>query len=148
MRPIIMIAAISIAIAAAGTLYALLPASAAGQPVIYNYAEGWHHGKVKPARIIVGANVPYLSGLAWSHWTSTAYGRGTLHLPSIACLDHHPSYQCPNIEHRSSVRLWDIKTHHGQPYFSEMRLRYYTAAGKQVTQTWRVTSKGYLDQLG
>lgn len=134
-----------ITITVVGPLCIPAAASATRRPVIYNYAEGWHHGQVEPTRIVVGASAPYVTGLAWSHWT--AYGRGTLHQQSTACLNHHPSYQCPYIGYRGSVRLWHVRTHRGQLYFSEMKWRYHTDAGTQRSETWRVTSKGYFDQI-
>jgi hypothetical protein len=145
MSLIVRIATIGIAIAMVSALGRPATASATIRPVLFNYDEGWHHGKVKPTRIFVGANAPYFTGLAWSHWTSTAYGRGTLHQQSTACMNHHPSYQCPYVGYRGSVRLWHVKTYRGRLYFSEMKWRYHTGTGRQRSETWRVTSEGYFD---
>lgn len=141
-----MIAATAATVAMTGVLPGQVAASATRRPVIYNYAEGWHRGQIKPAQIVIGANAPYLTRLAWSHWTSTAYARGTLHQQSAACVEHHPSYQCPFIKYRVSVSLWRVRTHHAQPYFSKMTWRYRTRSGRKSTETLSVI-KGYFNPV-
>jgi hypothetical protein len=146
MRLFIASAAIATTVAVISALCGqVVTASVAKQPVIYNYAEGWHHGRVKPAKVFVGADAPYMTGLIWSHWTRTAYARGILHQQSSACLHHHPSYQCPFIKYTASVSLWHVKTHHKQPYFSKMTWKYLTRSGRKRAESWRVTRRGFFD---
>ena len=146
MRLFIVSASIAITVVAISALCGqVATASVTKQPVIYNYAEGWHHGQIKPAKIIVGANAPYMTRLVWSHWTRTAYARGILHQQSVSCVEHHPSYQCPFIKYRAGISLWHVKRHHKQSYFSKMTWKYLTPSGRKRTEDWRVTSRGFLD---
>ena len=76
------IIAVARAAAMAGILSAsaafALAASASASPVVYNYAEGFHHGRVQPRAIYVGSGgSPYVIHLRWSHWNrATASGHG------------------------------------------------------------------------
>jgi hypothetical protein len=112
-------------------------AQASTRPVVYNYAEGWRHGRVKPHAIYIGANAPYVNRLSWTHWTSTAYGRGKLHKQSAHCLVNNPSYLCPFHRYAVGVTLRRAETHNGIRYFSRMHWSYHKRDGTHVINYFR-----------
>lgn len=87
-----------------------VPASASSSRT-YVYAAGmgglWHGTAIRPREIAFGALYD-VGGLAWSSWSAgTAYGRGHYH--------GFGSYE-------ASVKLYDVKIHHGRRYFSWIKI--------------------------
>jgi hypothetical protein len=143
------IAVVAGGLAAAGLAAGVLApaASAASRPVLYNYAEGWSHGRIEPHQVYVGARGPYLTGLSWSWWDSkSAQGTGTVHIQSSACLQHHPSSACSFYRHAVRVSLWRPRTHAGQLYFSRMKWS-FRSAGHRTVGLWK-TVRGDFDVSG
>jgi len=112
-------------------------AAASTRPVVYNYDEGWHHARVRPDVIYIGANAPHVTRLTWTHWTSTAYAHGTLRKQSDSCLEHNPSFRCPFRKYAVGVTLRRVATHHGVRYFSRMHWSYHQRDGKHVITHFR-----------
>lgn len=137
------IIAVARAAAMAGILSAsaafALAASASASPVVYNYAEGFHHGRVQPRAIYVGSGgSPYVIHLRWSHWNrATASGHGRLWEQIPGCTK--PTYQCPYYHHSARVYLYRVRSHHGTRYFSRMR---WTSHSERIV--WK-SDHGYWD---
>jgi len=91
-------------------------------PVLYNYAEGFHHGRVKPHDIYVGnGGAPFVLRLRWPHWNQTiALGRGVLDEQIPGCT-LTPVYLCPRYRHPVRVYLHRVRGHDGARYFTRMR---------------------------
>jgi hypothetical protein len=121
-------------------------AVAATQPVAFNYAEGWQHGRVKPRAIYIGnGGAPYVTHLAWSHWDGTsAYAAGILNRQYASCLTVKPAYKCPEHRFGVGVTLSRVETHDGVRYFSRMRWSWHTRSGAHRFTYWR-TARGYWD---
>jgi hypothetical protein len=117
-------------------------AAAATRPVVFNYAEGWQHGRVEPSVIYIGnGGAPFVQHLVWSHWNGTsAYAAGILAKQSASCTK--PSFQCPYHRFGVGVTLSRVETHDGVRYFSRMRWSWHTRAGAHRNTYWR-TSRGF-----
>ena len=115
-------------------------AVAATRPVVFNYAEGWHHGRVEPHAIYIGnGGAPFVKRLAWSHWNSTsAYAAGIMERQYGSCTRVKPSYQCPYHRFGAGVALSRVETHNGVRYFSRMRWSWHTRAGAHRITYWRL----------
>jgi hypothetical protein len=114
-------------------------ASASRAPVIYNYAEGFLHGRVQPSHIYVGngSGAPVVLRLHWTHWNqATASGRGVLDEQIPGCT-LTPGYRCPHYQHSARVYLHRVRSHNGQPYYTRMR---WTSHGKV---TYWQSHRGY-----
>jgi len=111
-----------------------------GRPVLYNYAEGFHHGRVKPHNIYVGnGGAPFVLRLHWPHWNQTiALGRGVLDEQIPGCT-LTPVYRCPRYRHPVRVYLHRVRSHNGARYFTRMR---WTSHGETIY--WR-SHRGYWD---
>lgn len=143
------VAVVVTGLALAGLIVGVLApaASAADRPALFNYAEGWSHGRVEPHQVYVGARGPYLTGLSWSWWNSkSAQGTGTVHIQSAACLQHHPSSACTFYRHAARVSLWRPRTHAGQAYFSRMKWA-FRSGGHRIVSLWK-TVRGDFDVSG
>jgi hypothetical protein len=118
------------------------PAASAspGLPVLYNYAEGFHHGRVRPHNIYVGnGGAPFVLRLHWPHWNQAiALGRGVLDEQIPGCT-LTPAYRCPRYRHAVRVYLHRVRSHNGVRYFTRMR---WTSHGQ--TTYWR-SHRGYWD---
>jgi len=118
------------------------PAASAspGPPVLYNYAEGFHHGRVKPHNIYVGnGGAPFVLRLHWPHWNQTiALGRGVLDEQIPGCT-LTPVYRCPRYRHPVRVYLHRVRSHNGARYFTRMR---WNSHGETIY--WR-SHRGYWD---
>jgi hypothetical protein len=119
-------------------------AAAATRPVVFNYAEGWQHGRVRPRAIYIGnGGAPYVTHLAWSHWNGTsAYATGILNRQYASCLTVKPAYKCPEHRFGVGVTLSRVETHDGVRYFSRMRWSWHTRAGAHRNTYWR-SSRGF-----
>jgi hypothetical protein len=87
-----------------------VPASASSSRT-YVYAAGmgglWQGPAIRPREIAFGAHYD-VAGLSWSSWSAgTAYGRG-----------HYYGFG----SYRASVKLYDVKNHHGRRYFSWIKI--------------------------
>jgi hypothetical protein len=140
------------ACAAGGAVAARPPARAAGaasavaatRPVVFNYAEGWQHGRVEPRVIYIGnGGAPYLTRLVWSHWNGTsAYASGILNRQYASCLSVKPAYKCPEHRFAAGVTLSRVETHGGVRYFSRMRWSWHARSGAHRFTYWR-TVRGF-----
>jgi hypothetical protein len=97
------------------------PAAASTTPVaVYSNNSGWNAfagypaHMVKPRTLYLGADYGIYS-LSWSHWTTTAYGYGTLK----ACGGAYG----PCVIYTVSVTLEHVKVHDGIRYFATMEIR-------------------------
>lgn len=119
-------------------------AAAATQPVVFNYAEGWQHGRVRPRAIYIGnGGAPYVIRLSWSHWNGTsAYASGFLERQYASCLASKPAFKCPEHRYGVGVRLTRVATHDGVRYFSRMRWSWHTRSGAHRFTYWR-TARGF-----
>jgi hypothetical protein len=119
-------------------------AAAATPPVVFNYAEGWQHGRVRPRAIYIGnGGAPYVIRLAWSHWNGTsAYASGFLERQYASCLTVKPAYKCPEHRFGTGVRLSRVQTHDGVRYFSRMRWSWHARSGAHRFTYWR-TAHGF-----
>ncbi|MEP7023346.1 MAG: hypothetical protein ABJB47_05930 [Actinomycetota bacterium] len=115
------------------------------QPVVFNYVEGWQHGRVEPHVIYLGnGGAPLVKNLVWPHWNGTsAYAAGTLERQYASCNRVKPSYKCPYHRYGVGVRLSRPETHDGVLYFSRMRWSWHTRAGAHRLTYWRVDSNGF-----
>jgi hypothetical protein len=122
------------------------PAASAspGLPVLYNYAEGFQHGRVEPHDIFVGngSGAPYVLRLRWPRWIqASARGRGVLDEQIPGCT-LTPGYRCPHYRHPVRVYLHRVRSHNGVRYFTRMR---WTSHGETIY--WR-SHQGYWDTSG
>jgi hypothetical protein len=119
-------------------------AVAATPPVVFNYAAGWQHGRVRPQAIYIGnGGAPYVIRLAWSHWNGTsAYASGILNRQYVSCLTVKPAYRCPEHRFGVGVTLSRVETHDGVRYFSRMRWSWHSRAGAHRFTYWR-TARGF-----
>ena len=141
------VAVIAVIISAAGGSRApaaprgIRAAGPAAVPVVYAQVAGWHDGQVRPASIDVGeGGAPYVSALNWSGWAAAgARASGFLHMQVPGCT--LPSYRCPYLKVRVTVRLSEVRTHDGAAYFSRMRWTYVRDQRPHAT-SWR-TDRGF-----
>jgi hypothetical protein len=113
----------------------------AAVPVVYSRVAGWHEGQVRPAAIYVGeGGAPYVSALHWSGWAAAgARASGYLHMQVPGCT--LPSYRCPQVTVRVTVRLGEVRIHDGSAYFSRMRWTYLRDQRPHAI-SWR-TDRGF-----
>ena len=95
------------------------PAAASTVPVrVYANNQGWTGtaaypaSSVKPRNLYLGADYG-VYGLSWSHWTTTAYARGTLK----ACAGAFGPCEVYPVD----VTLEHTSTHDGTQYFATMK---------------------------
>jgi hypothetical protein len=119
-------------------------AAAATRPVVFNYAEGWQHGRVEPHAIYIGnGGAPYVTRLVWSHWNGTsAYASGILDRQYASCLRVKAAYKCPEHRFGVGVTLSRVESHDGVRYFSRMRWSWHTRSGAHRFTYWR-TARGF-----
>jgi hypothetical protein len=113
----------------AAALAGAASASASGQTVVSNYAEGWHHGRVRPLVIIFGnGGSPVLGGagslgpaLDWHYWRhGSAYATGNLWtencVPNCAQGVYYSRW--------ASISLARPHAHGGHNFFTRMVVRF------------------------
>ncbi len=122
-------------------------ASASTPPVVvYSNVAGWSDSTAKPASIYVGqGGAPTASKLEWSHWTTSAYARGTLtEQANPGC---YPTYLCLYVRYGVDVTLEHVKTHDGRQYFATVEWSWHSGGRHHVL--WFVMSKnGFFNELG
>jgi hypothetical protein len=118
MRVMLAAGALAISGATAAGVLAAGPASAAPSQVV---AVNCGHGLVRPATFDFNCNAAhqFLSGLTWTSWAGTAYGRGTLEVNNCVpnCAQGH------FVKYPALVVLWKPQArpgHAGQRYFSKL----------------------------
>ena len=120
------------AVAVVGISAANTPASASshGATVVSNYAEGWHHGRVRPATIYFGQGGSPILGaigslggkLRWQYWRQgSAYAQGKLWaencIPNCAQARYHSRWV--------SVRLTHVRAHGSHNWFTRMAVKFH-----------------------
>lgn len=116
---------------------AILAAPAAGAPplpVMYG-SDGWQHGATRPASVYFGAGGGlFVRPLHWHSWgTSAAYGRGTRWADDCLPTCARGAYQ----KSPASLRLWRVRWHGHQRYFSRMTVRWTTPGGARHQASYR-----------
>jgi hypothetical protein len=104
------------------------PRAAAVQVRVQPDATGWSKMVQRPHVIYVGmGGAPVVRQLAWRHWGSPqAWASGTLDIywPQPGPISGwHPT------RYPVTVRLQDIQTHNGQPYYRKMTYSYLNRGG-------------------
>lgn len=130
---VIVLAGVSAAVVV--TTSAASPASQA-LPVTYGFDghQGWAHGAVRPHALYLGAGGSlFVRRVRWIGWSQAgARGSGTRWadncVPSCAAGSFARS--------AATITLSRVRTHHGQRYFSRMRIA-WRAGGKPHQQTFR-----------
>jgi hypothetical protein len=107
-----------VAALATGSLGAAVPASATSRTVVYNTTNTgpWNHPAIRPGRILAtGYSTWGIRHISWLTWHSGgAYGHGQAF--GYFTSEHHIT------RYRAHVSLYDVKTHHGRPYFAKMKI--------------------------
>jgi hypothetical protein len=109
----------------------LTSVAASASPVRLYGNNGWYSSSVKPSSFSLGqGGSPGVGGMRWSHWTTTAYGTGTLYLDNCVpnCAIGHES------KYPISVTLQHAKMHGSTRYFATMEWRWY--AGGHLHTWW------------
>lgn len=104
------------------------PRAAAVQVRVQPDVTGWSGMVQRPQAIYVGmGGAPVARQLAWRHWGSPqarASGRLDIYWPQPGPISRwHPT------SYPVTVRLQDIRTHNGQPYYREMTYSYVGRGG-------------------
>jgi hypothetical protein len=126
-----MIRRIGIAIVASLSLIAgTAGAASASTASVRVYSNnGWYSGSVKPYGFSLGqGGSPGVGGMRWSHWTTAAYGTGTLYLDNCIpyCYNGHES------KYPISVTLQHVRMYGSTRYFATMEWRWYVSGRLHV----------------
>jgi hypothetical protein len=112
------------------------PAAGAPPPPVMYGSGGWQDGRARPAAVYFGTGGSlFIRPVHWRSWTiNSAYGRGTRWADNCVPTCAGGTYQ----RSPASLRLWRVRRHGHQRYFSRMTVRWTTSGGvrHQVLYRW------------